>query len=1451
MVQGKIIKRLLGHPTTTHPSDPTSPYDTRPSRDFAARPAFNRETTFNLNSPLTCVDISPAGTHAIVAGDKVFKTLEVNGSSITEGADLRAALRNPGDGIGTAMGGGSDQLKIGHVRWSHGELDSTIVTAATNGRIVTHDLNGLSSGSGIEVGRIREHQRQVHKLAINPFLGNLLLTGSQDGTVRFFDIKAPEGRTGLTFINRAIFKCNQDPVRDVKWSPNKGFEFACSTGSGTLQHWDTRNQKSPLLKINAHNGACLTVSWHPDGEHIVSGGLDHRCFVWDLSRDAAKRQKPKYSFATPAPVSIVSWRPAFWSGSSQALRAAQIVTVYDGTNSLKTQNPTINVWDVARPGLPFKEITSHESSPTGMQWQNTDVLWTVSREGIFRQNDLSYAPKVIDRRPLSTFSLSPQGEVAMIVEERQTNVKHPHRESSAITIEKPIRSRLSMTSSIPNGQLGLGMSRSDSEEDTSGSFLGPPAKTKKSKKRNNMRAGIPLSSTPPSASDISILRLEDSVKLVGQWKPGQTMAIGPAPSALGKGLFAFLSTSYLMAITQDLRESETQTYEKRPVHVRLGDILSGFAETSEKVGQYRLAQTWKLLAYTMSLMLIRRAHYHREQRLRRVSDRKLKQDRLEKQHIQNSQRLEHLQFIHDRTPTKPPRQKPIREQKSGTVKGGSIAKLHEESTSTMTTPLARPVNDSSEQIGQPLIHLNNEDFKLPASLLSDNQNVLSVPPHPPTPSTQHSPLPLLPLPPLSSPLSDGGGTPKSPSPIRPHNPVKPQANPVPCQRRSPTRSINNGHGSHASLEGGYDFYDLEALHGASTHAIDIAPQHQPPMMRAPLRLDMPILAPTESVSTQQDDAADGMEPRPGRVLRHDSSESFSMFSTGGESPYTEAPNSMSPPRSMPKTHEALFAERHKRETRDQGKSTESEARNSTHSDESQPQSQGQSQARSFNNNTETFSLQSSDYDSSWDSSGVNDMRQRIGYDSMDSETPDDLIQPVIRPPLQNHQQLHKNPAFGSQSIIHNPYFARPTSRHGNAPPPRSVPAGADGAGGAGGADDGDASNARDSKLSTHSHAVADDFDDDPDSDADYPLQSGAMTPNAIDESESSHEILDIDYLPHPEDPNFIPSPIDPHLLVPRQLDFSVQTSSLSASMLILVLSPHLKPDTLDATLNAAVLAQYHHRLTTNELFNEAAMLRKLCYPNYPTVFNQGRAVRAGEVGYACETEGCKGRLKKEGIRVGEVVKRCERCRGHLAGCTVCGGVEVPQSEVGVSDGKEYSSARVWVICQGCGHGGHERCLTEWFKSCAGRMGEDSDDEDEDEDGAAVNEGVCPLGGCLHPCLPGSWRRGHQADVAARNAAVLTRTVRSELDVRSIASFGSRESGGRRSRRGSLDRGLASLSKRLEDERDGGRVIEDRQKTAPSRAVDALRLEGRDPYREQVEGRGNERRKSVKIVAPGE
>jgi hypothetical protein len=97
-------------------------------------------------------------------------------------------------------------------------------------------------------------------------------------------------------------------------------------------------------------------------------------------------------------------------------------------------------------------------------------------------------------------------------------------------------------------------------------------------------------------------------------------------------------------------------------------------------------------------------------------------------------------------------------------------------------------------------------------------------------------------------------------------------------------------------------------------------------------------------------------------------------------------------------------------------------------------------------------------------------------------------------------------------------------------------------------------------------------------------------------------------------------------------------------------------------------------------------------------------------------------------------------------------------------------------------------------------------------------GCCPLEGCLHPCLPGEWRTQRAEEKKSLKERELANLVREN------------------SRMGS--RGPAAMSRGVK--RDGREV-------AQSKAVEGVRV----ALGMATGERGLERKKSVKLVAPGE
>lgn len=707
----KIMRKLLGKAAPETPTgDPNHSITSAPASSATAtyRPSKSQDGVYRAGVPILSLDVSPDRRAAVLGGAHILKTVVLDDPqsfnfNFHEGVDLRAVITaqiSGPKGSSTA-----DQLSIRDVKW-HGH--STIFTACANGKIFTYDVSRVGSGAAepLEYIQMQEDSRQITTLDVNPHLKSWLLSGSQDGIARVFDTSAPlQGRSGgITFRQRfAPLKCI-DPIRQVKWSPKVGHEMACCTEGGVVLKWDVRQPTRPVLRINAHEKACASISWHPDGNHLISAGWDTKLHVWDLGTTADKRQKPKYTVSTPAPVFAIAWRPGLWSATAQSKRVAQVAVSYDDSSSRRYGTSAVHIWDLARPTMPYKEIERFESSPAALLWQDQDMLWTVGQDGQFTQCDVAFAPKVIDRQSTSSMAFSPKGDVLMFLDERPSS----QRPRPPVSHHADIVPRTPYGSS-PNNQM-LSISRSDSEEDVVGSFLGP--RRRHSRKRTG-RSGPPMSTTPPSSSSMPddhklILGLDQAIKVTGMFKSQQTMASGHVPSTRTTQVYQYLSSIYLETLQREL----PYVKKGKALDKRVAIIMEKYANAAQSVSLFRLSQTWRILSYAVGLLLERRAQYHLEVRLGQFQ--KLKMDekkgsgRLKPVDLYSS-----VRSYGEETPRRLSTQSTVPIGRS--MSSRSLLSEGIESTSNVPTPLARPADrnyetyEHSQQIGRKLAAVMEPD----------------------------------------------------------------------------------------------------------------------------------------------------------------------------------------------------------------------------------------------------------------------------------------------------------------------------------------------------------------------------------------------------------------------------------------------------------------------------------------------------------------------------------------------------------------------------------------------------------------------------------------------------------------------------------------------------------------------------------------------------------------------
>ncbi|KAF2669094.1 hypothetical protein BT63DRAFT_424804 [Microthyrium microscopicum] len=537
---------------------------------------------------ITALDRNEAKTHAVIAGRNILQTIHVKGTSIIEETNIRAAL------VDNERPSTAQQLDIFDVKWSNKDFANIIAAAASNGKVAIYDVEKPT-----EIARLHEHTRQVHKVGFSPFAGHLLLSGSQDGTVLLWDLRDVRAAVSKC-SSREKYKGQSDGVRDVQWSPTDMLDFAFATDSGVVQKWDWRQPSGPKLRINAHDKYCTAIDWHPDGKHLMSAGHDKTVKVWDFSSES-RRQKPQWSIRTPYPVLNARWRPEYWSPGDRgggSWQCTQFVTSYDRQSS-----PVLHLWDFRRPYMPWREICYWSTAPTDMLWHNQRLLWSVGREGTFQQIDVQYEPKVIDRRPMQAFAISPTGEVCVFTQKR------PRRRASDVEFAPPSFNGEGESGDVFSDKGELSKSLADDTLDES--FLSSSHKLSYGRPMSN-RSEKSAASTPPSYPDGELRKVvELSVTLSKKREQSGPIAQiayrGFLDGTLNSPTFTYLAQKYK---TVSVPRTPTVNW-----YLSYGMVFDQNAKYAERTGAYRVAQTWRLFNAAIQHEVQHRASRNRQKRL--------------------------------------------------------------------------------------------------------------------------------------------------------------------------------------------------------------------------------------------------------------------------------------------------------------------------------------------------------------------------------------------------------------------------------------------------------------------------------------------------------------------------------------------------------------------------------------------------------------------------------------------------------------------------------------------------------------------------------------------------------------------------------------------------------------------------------------------------------------------
>ncbi|XP_076998407.1 GATOR2 complex protein WDR24 isoform X3 [Tamandua tetradactyla] len=284
----------------------------------------------HLDAPANAISVCRDAAQVVVAGRSIFKVYAIEEEQFVEKLNLRVG-RKP-----------SLNLSCADVVW-HQMDENLLATAATNGVVVTWNLGRPSRNKQDQL--FTEHKRTVNKVCFHPTEAHMLLSGSQDGFMKCFDLRRKD--------SVSTFSGQSESVRDVQFSIRDYFTFASTFENGNVQLWDIRRPDRCERMFTAHNGPVFCCDWHPeDRGWLATGGRDKMVKVWDVT---THRAKETHCVQTIASVARVKWRPE----CRHHLATCSMMVDHN-----------IYVWDVRRPFVPAAMFEEHRDVTTGIAWRH-------------------------------------------------------------------------------------------------------------------------------------------------------------------------------------------------------------------------------------------------------------------------------------------------------------------------------------------------------------------------------------------------------------------------------------------------------------------------------------------------------------------------------------------------------------------------------------------------------------------------------------------------------------------------------------------------------------------------------------------------------------------------------------------------------------------------------------------------------------------------------------------------------------------------------------------------------------------------------------------------------------------------------------------------------------------------------------------------------------------------
>lgn len=205
----------------------------------------------HLDAPANAISVCRDAAQVVVAGRSIFKIYAIEEEQFVEKLNLRVG-RKP-----------SLNLSCADVVW-HQMDENLLATAATNGVVVTWNLGRPSRNKQDQL--FTEHKRTVNKVCFHPTEAHVLLSGSQDGFMKCFDLRRKDSVS--TFSGEA----HRDRLG----------EMCVSVGVQSYKQVEMRFLREPSLPSWRLNSTGRKSGWR--GSRLAPAEDEPKPWLWGRGR---------------------------------------------------------------------------------------------------------------------------------------------------------------------------------------------------------------------------------------------------------------------------------------------------------------------------------------------------------------------------------------------------------------------------------------------------------------------------------------------------------------------------------------------------------------------------------------------------------------------------------------------------------------------------------------------------------------------------------------------------------------------------------------------------------------------------------------------------------------------------------------------------------------------------------------------------------------------------------------------------------------------------------------------------------------------------------------------------------------------------------------------------------------------------------------------------------------